>query len=91
MTNLSNIQAAILNCADRAYNDGAGDLVNGTYGGRGDGLADFIAQELREVTHRRGGSDAVQKAYDAMRRAAYELDEVAKALDGLCDDLHIKE
>lgn len=89
---LSNIQAAILNCASLAYHNGGGDLldVDIAIGDRGDQLADFIICEIIDATALQSGSAAVQSAYDAIRKAAFELNDVALAIDKLGDDLGLK-
>ncbi len=83
---LDPILTRLLRVADHAYHEGESDLLD-DFASRGDGLADFIRQEIIEtfeniepgpegVTERQAAGDAVQALYKAER----ELGAVAAAL-----------
>ena len=79
-----NMLGKILFVADGAYESGAMQLtVDHSPGTRGDGLADFIANELRDVC--KGLDDRVmaQEAINALDRAMLSLVEIRIALEDL--------
>ena len=83
----SKVTELLLDVANKAYEGGAAglnlDLVN-----RGNGLADFLRQELIEVTDGAESLEAaIECAISAIRTAIRELTEVKDALVGKQVDL----
>ena len=80
---MNDVQKAILEIVDRAYNGGDGQIAKELPAGmRGDGLADFLHNEVLEVTEGcEGLTSAIDEARHAIITAINELEDVLSALE----------